>query len=561
MAQINAQQLLNGPETVVYDSLNDRYLVSNMNQPYNIVSIDHVGNYTAFISDAGLVSPHGMTISGNTLYIATSMGGEGGVVGFDLTTGEQVFEALSPSWFFAANGIAVDTSGYLYFSLWPATMAKVRLSDGESTVMAGGFSSVNGLHFDARNNRLLIADEVFNSQIFGMDIGPDSFYTIPFENARFAGITEDQMHNIYISAFNDREIYRADSALSLPAELLFEGLRGVEGICFDRVHSILAAPLLLNDSVFFVPLDIDLWCETDTLVGWAPFEVAFTGGAIFEIASWDWDFGDGSSGQGQSITHSYDSPGLYDVAMEAVSLSGDTLRRVYPRHIFALADTLWADHVTVDPEVSSDVEVVIGARNFVPVREFALTIEYGGELELIFDSISAVGCRSETYPVVNVFDVDSVARRLSAVLRPYLADARTYEMPGNGPIVKAYFHVTQSAYFEQSSAVLVAGYSPETSPRFTANGAVYEPIPVAGSVTYPDCCTETRGDLNRDGDDANIIDLTFIVDYIFRSSGDPGFCPHERDVNADGSELPNILDLTFLVDRVFRSGPLPPACP
>jgi len=73
------------------------------------------------------------------------------------------------------------------------------------------------------------------------------------------------------------------------------------------------------------------------------------------------------------------------------------------------------------------------------------------------------------------------------------------------------------------------------------------------------CCIGNRGDCNSDGTDANILDLTFAVDRIFRG-GPPSLCATEADVNADG--IPhNILDLTFLVDYIFRGGPLPGTCP
>jgi len=72
------------------------------------------------------------------------------------------------------------------------------------------------------------------------------------------------------------------------------------------------------------------------------------------------------------------------------------------------------------------------------------------------------------------------------------------------------------------------------------------------------CCIATSGDCNGDGDDANILDLTYLVDRIFR--GGPGVgCPKEGDVNSDGTPG-NILDLTFLVDRIFRGGPAPGPC-
>ena len=72
------------------------------------------------------------------------------------------------------------------------------------------------------------------------------------------------------------------------------------------------------------------------------------------------------------------------------------------------------------------------------------------------------------------------------------------------------------------------------------------------------CCVGSRGDLNSDGNDANILDLTNIIDLIFRGGSAPG-CPNEADLNSDGDSA-NILDLTFLVDRIFRGGPAPGPC-
>ena len=73
-----------------------------------------------------------------------------------------------------------------------------------------------------------------------------------------------------------------------------------------------------------------------------------------------------------------------------------------------------------------------------------------------------------------------------------------------------------------------------------------------------DCCVGNRGDVNYDGVDANILDLTVMVDRIFRGGASP-VCAGESDINSDGAPA-NILDLTFLVDRVFRGGPAPGPC-
>ncbi|MGH8015315.1 MAG: thrombospondin type 3 repeat-containing protein, partial [Candidatus Zixiibacteriota bacterium] len=72
------------------------------------------------------------------------------------------------------------------------------------------------------------------------------------------------------------------------------------------------------------------------------------------------------------------------------------------------------------------------------------------------------------------------------------------------------------------------------------------------------CCLGIRGDVNGDGTDINILDLTYTVDRVFRG-GPPAGCPKEGDANGDGSST-NILDLTFVVDRIFRNGPLSGPC-
>jgi hypothetical protein len=73
------------------------------------------------------------------------------------------------------------------------------------------------------------------------------------------------------------------------------------------------------------------------------------------------------------------------------------------------------------------------------------------------------------------------------------------------------------------------------------------------------CCVGIRGDVNGDGAlMPNILDLTYLVDYIFRGGPKPP-CPKEADVNSDAA-VANILDLTYLVDFIFRGGPPPGPC-
>ena len=74
-----------------------------------------------------------------------------------------------------------------------------------------------------------------------------------------------------------------------------------------------------------------------------------------------------------------------------------------------------------------------------------------------------------------------------------------------------------------------------------------------------DCCQNIRGDVNSDGIDGNILDLTFLIDRIFRG-GPPAECALEADLNGDGVSA-NISDLSYLVDIVYRGGPPGVSCP
>jgi hypothetical protein len=61
------------------------------------------------------------------------------------------------------------------------------------------------------------------------------------------------------------------------------------------------------------------------------------------------------------------------------------------------------------------------------------------------------------------------------------------------------------------------------------------------------------GDINNDGTFANILDLNFLVNYIFRGGVAPNpLC--SGDLNCDNS-CSNILDLNTLINFIFRGGP------
>ncbi|HEX2897334.1 MAG TPA: hypothetical protein VHP63_04710, partial [candidate division Zixibacteria bacterium] len=75
---------------------------------------------------------------------------------------------------------------------------------------------------------------------------------------------------------------------------------------------------------------------------------------------------------------------------------------------------------------------------------------------------------------------------------------------------------------------------------------------------YWGCCVGTKGDLNGDGTEANVVDLNFAVNKIFRGGLNVS-CFGEGDVNSDKTVL-NVVDLNYLVNKIFRGGAAPQNC-
>ena len=168
------------------------------------------------------------------------------------------------------------------------------------------------------------------------------------------------------------------------------------------------------------------------------------------------------------------------------------------------------------------------------------------------DTFNVVGARTDYFERVKYTIKNTLQNRWVISLRSDTAGGSTYLTAGEGILINLKFSIDVSA---ASGMIDIDTFT--VSGRKTTVSSIwgdYFPDSYKAGKLMVGC---TYGDVNCDGTVANILDLTYYVDRIFR--GGPETDLLGGDVNADGPR--NILDLTYLVDRIFRGGPPPPPPP
>lgn len=263
---ISADNLLNEPEGIVYDSVYNRYLVSCWRNGA-VIAIDSNGVQSYFRT--GLGNCASIIISGDTVFVALN---NESVVGLDLHTGATLMYRT----FAGAGGchdIAVDTSGYLYASDWGGhRIYRVDLSDNTYTVfvaLSDGIYDPLGLEYDAFNNRLIVTPMEADIPIRAVSL-PDGTVTDIIDPGidGMDCINRDHLGNYYITSITGsgiNAIYRFDSMFARPAELIQGGFNGIVDVCYNRKENILAATEYFAHTVHYLPMSGKLTFDNQVL--------------------------------------------------------------------------------------------------------------------------------------------------------------------------------------------------------------------------------------------------------------------------------------------------------
>lgn len=252
------QNLLNNPESAVYDPATNSYLISNFGDG-NIISIDSEGKHSYFNQE--LNSAAGLFLIGDTLFALDNQGQNPGLTGILLSSGQKIFNLNIPG-MMNLNDITSDNTGNLYITDTDANrIYKVRISDMSYTVFVNsGLVNPDGIFFDQSNKRLL----VLNSGAAGMPITAvnleDSTLSTVVNTGieGLDGIAMDNDGNYYVSSWVTDIVYRFDNLFAMHSEVIAEGYNDPGDIYFDKINDVLVVPDFFTNNVDFIPINITI---------------------------------------------------------------------------------------------------------------------------------------------------------------------------------------------------------------------------------------------------------------------------------------------------------------
>ena len=242
------QNYFNNPESVVYDSENQRYLVSNKGDG-KIISVDKQGNQNVFNSDQASI--RGLHIVGDLVYAACNAG----LAAFHLNNGKRAFVVPITDRQFL-NDVTSDAHGNIYVT--DSGGSKVYKINPEHicSTLVPTIPGPNGIMYDSQENRLFVTTGGQTPGISSIRLTDGSLTQIvKTAQNRLDGLTEDTEGNIYYSSWETGSIYKYSRAFTGYPELISSGYNGPADIGCNLEDNILAIPVFNSNTVRFLQLE------------------------------------------------------------------------------------------------------------------------------------------------------------------------------------------------------------------------------------------------------------------------------------------------------------------
>ena len=243
----------NGPESVEYDAVGDRYFVSNTGSG-SISVRDQAGVVTPFVTVAP--APYGLEIKGDTLFACSG----GSVKGYLLSNASMVFNRNVGGSFL--NGITTD-GRFLYVTDFSATrIYKVDpTNNSHTTLVSNTAGTPNGIVWDPIGDRLVVVFWGSNAKIKGFDrnTGAPTALFVNTGLTNIDGVTIDCLGNFLVASWSPAHITRyTPDFVAAGVDLGVAGLNNPADIDFDLVHNRICIPNAGNNTVVLHDLDCSL---------------------------------------------------------------------------------------------------------------------------------------------------------------------------------------------------------------------------------------------------------------------------------------------------------------
>ncbi|MBK7382210.1 MAG: SMP-30/gluconolactonase/LRE family protein [Flavobacteriales bacterium] len=234
----------NGPESVEYDPIGDRYFVSNTGS-----SVIKVRSQAGVVTDFVAVSPapYGLEIMGDTLFACSG----GTVKGYLLSNASLVFNRNLGGTFL--NGITTD-GHFLYVTDFSGTkIFKVDVANNShTTLVANTAGTPNGIVWDEVGQRLVVVFWGSNAPIKSYDRNTGASTTLVAGTGvtNIDGITIDCFGNFLIASWSPARITRYDPSFAgAGVDVGVPGLNNPADIDFDFVNQRICIPNAGNNTV------------------------------------------------------------------------------------------------------------------------------------------------------------------------------------------------------------------------------------------------------------------------------------------------------------------------
>ncbi len=240
-------QSYNGPESVEYDAVGDRYFISNSDNG-QIIARANDGTLSIFAS--GIPSgPAGLEIVGTTLYACAG----GSIRGFDLSNGSQIVNVNLSGTFL--NGITHKGTDLFITDFSTKKIYRFNTtSNAFNEYITGLTKTPNGIIYDDINDRLVMVNWGSNAPIIGINLADSTYSTLTTTTlGNCDGIAMNCSGQFYVASWSPNRISRFENDfVAAPVNMNVVGLSSPADIYYNQVEDTLAIPNSGNNTVGLV---------------------------------------------------------------------------------------------------------------------------------------------------------------------------------------------------------------------------------------------------------------------------------------------------------------------